>query len=155
MSKRIRQPKPAKLQVGWREWLALPDLGIDLIKCKVDSGARSSALDATFVEPFRRGTESYVRFGVCPVQFQDEPRLICEAPTLGQRQVTDSGGRRDLRYVIRTHIVLGTARFPIELTLAARKTMRFRMLLGRSAIRGSYLLDPGRSFLAGKPKPPQ
>lgn len=139
--------------LGWREWLALPDLGIARIKAKIDTGARSSALHAFYVQPFERDGEPWVRFGIHPQQGNTDNVVDCEAKVLDQRQVTDSGGHRETRYVVATTVVLGDDTFQAEVTLTDRENMRFRMLLGRTAMRGRHLVDPARSYLVGKPVP--
>jgi hypothetical protein len=139
--------------IGWREWVALPMLGIERIKTKVDSGARTSALHAFAVEVEQRGQQRWVRFGVHPVQRRTEPQIWCEAPVLDQRVVRDSGGHEEERFVIETAVRIGAEmREAVELTLTDRDNMGFRMLLGRTALRGDYLIDPGRSYLTGRRK---
>ncbi|MDH3713011.1 MAG: RimK/LysX family protein [Gammaproteobacteria bacterium] len=138
--------------LGWREWVGLPELGIDRLKCKVDTGARSSALHAYFVEPFSENGRARVRFGIHPLQRRSKPEIVCVADVLDERMVSDSGGHRENRIVIATPIVLGASSWAVEITLTDRDTMRFRMLLGRTAINCRYVVDPSASYLAGKPQ---
>ncbi|MFP4103375.1 ATP-dependent zinc protease family protein [Coleofasciculus sp.] len=133
--------------IGWRERVALPDLGISQIKAKIDTGARSSALHAFDVETFSRDDKTIVRFKVHPYQ-RDTHRTVCaEAELIDQRQVRNSGGHAQLRPVIQTMVELNGERWLIELTLTNRDVMGFRMLLGRQAVRKRFLVDAGRSFV--------
>lgn len=138
--------------VGWREWAALPDLGIERIKVKIDTGARSSALHAYDVQPLDIDGEAWVRFLVHPIQRNAEITIECRAPLLGQRRVRSSTGKQTQRPVIVTRMRLGKESWPIEVTLVRRDVMGFRMLVGRQAVRDRYLVDAGRSFLQGRRK---
>lgn len=128
----------------------LPELGVDGIKTKVDTGARSSSLHAFGVERFRRKGVAMVRFAIHPLQRATRDMVRAEAEVVDQRTVTTSSGVRSLRWVISTEVELLGRRWPIEVTLTRRDDMGFRMLLGRQAIRGRFLVDPGRSFVGGK-----
>lgn len=136
--------------IGWREQVALPDLGILEVKAKIDTGARSSALHAFDIETFQQDAKMMVRFKVHPYQRDTARIVIAQAELLDQRQVRNSGGQVTLRPVIQTNVELGGKVFPIELTLTNRDVMGFRMLLGRQALRQRFLVDAGRSFLQSR-----
>lgn len=137
--------------IGWREWLALPELGIPAIKAKIDTGARTSALHAFKLETFTRNGREYIRFWLHPLQRKTEIELMCEAPVADQRLIRDSGGHQEQRYIVNTPVLLHGAQWPIEISLTSRDNMSFRMLLGRSALKhGSLQVDPGRSYLTGR-----
>jgi hypothetical protein len=139
--------------IGWREWVALPEVGISIIKAKVDTGARSSALHAFDFEVIEVEGVARIRFKVHPIQRDSHTVILCEAPLIGERWVRSSTGRSMLRPVIRTRIRLGERSFPTEITLVRRDLMGFRMLLGRRALRNRFLVDSGRSFLISSPRP--
>jgi hypothetical protein len=139
-----------KTVIGWREWIALPALGIAAIKPKIDTGARSSSLHAFNIETFTRGGVTWVRFDVHPIQRDDRTIVQAEARVLEFRQIRSSSGHQSLRPVIRTEIGLAGRRWEVELTLASRDEMGFRMLLGREAVRGRFVVDPGRSYLVSQ-----
>ena len=140
----------SKTTVSWREWVAMPDLGIPAIKAKLDTGARTSSLHAFAIEPFRSGGRLKVRFGVHPLQRREDIEIVSSAKVVDQRYVIDSGGHRELRYVIQTPIQIGQWSWDIEISLTNRDIMRFRMLLGRTAMQGRLLVDPQGSYLAGR-----
>jgi hypothetical protein len=137
--------------VGWREWVRLPDLGNFFIKAKIDTGARSSSLHAFDVETFRRRGVLHVRFRIHPRQRNIRKSIRTVARVLEFRAVRSSSGHLTMRPVIRTDLELFGQRWSIDLTLANRDEMGFRMLLGREALRHRLIVDPGRSYIAGKP----
>ena len=137
--------------VGWNEWVALPDLNVPRIKCKVDTGARTSALHAFYVEEYEENTIRRVRFGLHPEQTGTSKEIHCTADVIDKRNVTDSGGHTESRIVIESSIVIGNLTWPIEITLTNRDTMRYRMLLGRAAIEDNFVVDAGASCLMGEP----
>lgn len=138
------------LTIGWREWIGLPDIGIDRIKVKVDTGARTSALHAFEVRPFTHDGVSRVEFKMHPLQHDRCTVVVCTADVVDERIVTDSGGHKELRRVITTNVLIGGHTWPIEATLTSRDDMMFRMLLGRTAISGRAQVDPSRSYVLGK-----
>lgn len=141
--------RPRQHVIGWREWITLPTLGIDHIKAKIDTGARTSTLHAFAVETYRRRGALRVRFGVHPLQRRSEPVVTCHAEVIDRRWVRDSGGHRERRYVIASEAQLAGVAWTIELTLTDRETMLFRMLLGRTALEPRFVVDPSRSYLHG------
>lgn len=145
----VKRSKP-KAVAGWREWVSFPDLGVPRIKAKLDTGARSSALHAFDIREFTENGRRMVRFEVHPIQRRSDRSVEVVAELLEKRLVRPSSGVGELRRVISTTLEIGGQRWPIELTLARRDTMGFRLLLGRQALRRRYVVDPGRSFVLGK-----
>lgn len=139
----------ARMVIGWREWVGLPELGLPAIKAKVDTGAKTSALHAFDVEAFELGGQLFVQFRIHPLRSRKHV-VTCRALVVDHRVVSDSNGNREKRYVILTTLKIGSIGLPIEMTLANRETMSHRMLLGRSAMR-QFMIDPAHTFLLGKP----
>jgi hypothetical protein len=137
----------SKLIVGWREWVVLPDLGSARVKAKVDTGARTSSIHAWNIEPATRDGAPWVTFEIHPLQDDNAYKIACAAPVHDERLVKSSTGHVQKRYVIRTTLSLGGRAWPVELTLARRDEMGFRMLIGRTALKGRALVNPARSFL--------
>lgn len=137
--------------IGWREWVLLPDLGTPWIKAKIDTGARSSCLHAFDLQEFERDGQPFIRFSVHPRQRSLNETVVVESPLLERRKVRSSNGKAEERFVTVTSLTILNVTFEIELTLSNRSNMGFRMLLGRQALRRRFLIDPGKSFLGGKP----
>lgn len=137
------------LQLGWREWVRLPTLGIERIKAKVDTGARTSALHAFKLERALIAGVENVRIWLHPLQYDTTEVVVCETPIIDQRKVTDSGGHSEMRIVIEAELLLGTETRKIELTLTDRETMRYRLLIGRTALKNTVVI-PSQSYMLGK-----
>ena len=140
-----------KPMLGWREWVALPELGLPKIKAKIDTGARSSALHAFAIEPYRKGGQRWVMFAIHPVQKCCDVSVECHAQVKDRRLVMDSGGHKQRRYVIENPMVVGPSVIRVEITLTDRDSMCFRMLLGRTAMNTRFIVDPCASYLQGSP----
>lgn len=139
----------SKQIIGWREWCALPDLGVPGIAAKIDTGARTSSLHAYSIETFSRNNEKWAHFVIHPVQRHRQPEIHCEARVVDERQVTSSNGATELRFVINTTMILGAYRFTTELTLTNRDEMGFRLLIGRQSLAKRFVVDPGLSLTLG------
>lgn len=138
-----------KLVIGSEEWCSLPEINIPLIKARVDSGAKTSALHAINITPFIKESENWVRFDINPIQNDLRTTITCEAPLIDKRIVRSSSGFREQRYVIKSLLKLNDVQWPIELTLTNRDSMGYRMLLGREAMSGKALVDPEKAFVIG------
>lgn len=137
--------------IGLREWINLPELGIIGLRAKIDTGATTSSLHASDIQPFERDGQGWVRF-TAYLGTQVQRRHRCEAPLVSVKNIKSSNGQSQSRYVIRTQLTLGERVWPVEVTLACRKTMRYRMLIGSKAlIDGGLLVDPAHSYLQNKP----
>jgi hypothetical protein len=133
--------------IGWREWLVLPDLGIPGIKAKVDTGARSSALHTHDHTVYTENGVDLVRFHLHPLRSTNRIALECVAPVSDFREVKDSGGHPEQRVFIRPRVQIGDITWEIDLSLTNREGMRFRMLLGRSALANRFVVHPSKSYL--------
>ena len=146
--------KIVKTEIGWREWVSLPQLSVDTIKAKIDTGARTSALHAEDIEIYTRRNRRFVRFTITPMQRSRSNIIRASAPLVEKRHVKSSIGVSTYRPVISTHVKIGEDSFPIEITLVDRDVMGFRMLLGRQALRKRFIVDPAKSFITRKVKKP-
>jgi len=145
MPRRPSRLRPT-VRVGWREWVELPDLGLTRIQGKMDTGAKTSALHAINLQEESRDGERWVRFDV-PKKTKSQRTVQAAARVVDERQIKSSNGSMELRPVIETPIQIGDASWPIELTLTDRRLMGFRLLLGRQALKGKVLIDPGHTFI--------
>ena len=141
-----RKRRKPKL-IGWREWVGLPDLGVQMVKAKIDTGARSSALHAIHIKRFRRRGRDMVKFDVHPLQRNTRGTVPVEAELLDERRVRSSSGHVEVRPVVLIAVKIRGRQWLSEFTLTSRDEMGFRLLLGRSAIRRRFVVDPGRSFV--------
>ena len=132
--------------LGWEEWVALPELGLPAIKAKIDTGARTSALHATAIEPFGPANNPQVRFLIQPDPNNPNLELTCSARVVDRRDVTSSNGETELRYVVETIARIGDKSWSIQISLTNRENMNYRMLLGRRAIGDDMVVDPNVSF---------
>lgn len=142
--------KKELIYIGWREWVSFPKLKIPAIKAKIDTGARTSSIHTFRLETYSEKGVSMVRFGVHPLQQRTDIEIFCSAQIVDERLVTDSGGHREKRYVIMTPIKVGDKEWPVEVTLAKRDNMQFRMLLGRTAMAKKLIVDPHASYRVGE-----
>ena len=136
--------------IGWCEWVRLPELGLPAIKVKVDTGARTSALHAFELYPFMEKGIQRIEFSTSPLQHNIDTVIRCKANVIDNRIVTNSGGHKEDRWVIETPLSIGPYSWPVEITLTARDNMKFRMLLGRNAIKNRALVDSSASYIVGQ-----
>lgn len=145
---------PGPNLLGWREWLSIPELGISRIKAKIDTGARSSCLHTCGLEIYETAEgEQRASFTVHPLPRRPSLAVVCDQPLAALRVVRDSGGHEELRPFIRVPVTLGPFTWEVEFSLTNRENMKFRMLLGRTAIKGRFLVDPSLSYQIGKRLP--
>lgn len=140
--------KGRSITVGWREWIKLPELGLGAIKAKIDTGAKTSALHAVNIETFGPIERPKVRFGVKPVEGNEELVIYCTAPVVDRRYVTSSNGETEFRTIIQTDLGIADEAWPIEVSLTNRENLTHRMLLGRTAMDAANLVvEPGGEYL--------
>jgi ribosomal protein S6--L-glutamate ligase len=139
-----------KILIGWKEWCNLPELGIPLLKAKIDTGAKTSAIHAFNIQRFVKAHKHYVKFSVHPLQGSNAATITSTAPIIDERSVMSSNGHKEDRLVISTPLVLGSETWDIEITLSNRDPLRFRMLLGREALSNRVIIDPHRAFCLGE-----
>jgi len=141
--------------IGLREWINLPELGMVGLRAKIDTGASTSTLHASDIVPFERDGTRWVRFTAHLGTLVQRRHANCEAPLVTVKTIKSSNGQAQTRYVIRTQLALGDRLWPVDFTLACRKTMRYRVLLGAKAlIDGQLVVNPALSYVQDKPQLP-
>ncbi len=143
----MKKITPSKLIAGWREWGQLPDLNVEKIKVKLDTGAKTSSLHAFDLSLFTHMGKDWLQFDVHPFQDDESITHTCTSPIVDYRWITSSSGHSQKRFIIETTLKLGDFSSLIEISLANRDEMGFRMLVGRNALKGRILVDPSHSFL--------
>lgn len=140
---------PQPLTIGWKEWAALPELGIERLKVKVDTGARTSSLHVAAIRVLaeHHGGEADLEITVAPDRRRPHLVKTAQVRQLARIPVTDSGGHTQMRPVIETVVVLGPVAKRIRVTLADRSSMLFRMILGRKSLEGDFVVDVARKYL--------
>lgn len=156
-SKKSATPKPFKrklkvapLDIGWREWAALPGLGVEAVSAKIDTGAKTSALHAFYIKEVMHDGVLHAEFYVHPLQRKNKPEIFCRAPIVDKRRIKSSNGVSQKRIVILTELQMADRIWPVEISLTNRDEMGFRFLIGRDALRRRVVIHPGKSFLLGK-----
>lgn len=142
--------KTQRPMIGWREWAAFPDLNIDRINAKIDTGAKTSAIHAFRIKPLEVDNKPHVEFFLHPRRRRKKPEIYCCAPIAHRRLIRSSNGMEEERFVIKTRMSLGPKTWTIDLSLTNRDAMGFRLLVGRDALMGRFLIDPGTSYLQGR-----
>jgi len=139
---------PRQHVIGWIEHVSLPEWGIKRLRCKTDTGARSSALDVEGLEEIGDGC---VRFEV-PLRRRDRSRrAVVEAQIIRRATVKSSLGDPHDRFFVRTVLKVGTVEKEIEIGLVSREKMLYRMLLGRIALAETFLVDVSRKYILSNP----
>lgn len=139
-----------KIIIGKEEWCSLPSLKIESIKVRVDTGAKTSAVHAFNIVPFKKDDARWVRYEVHPIEGDEFTTVQCESRIVGKRRVKSTNGESDVRYIVAATLSIAEHLWDIEISLANRDTMGYRMLLGRQAMAGKVLVDPQASFLQGE-----
>jgi hypothetical protein len=151
-SEPVSEPEVAQAVVGWREWVALPQAGVDWVKAKIDTGARSSSIHAFDLEVFEQDDREWVRFSIHPWQRSDDEAHELTLPVLDRREVRSSNGQTEQRYAVAMDVTLAGRTITTVMTLSNRDEMGFRMLIGREALERGFLVDSSRSYAGGKPR---
>lgn len=136
--------------IGWREWAALPELGVDRINAKIDTGAKTSAIHAFRTKQIETEDGPVVEFFVHPRRRRKKPEIFCRAPLIDTRLIKSSNGQTEERFVIETPLRMGDQTWKIELSLTNRDAMGYRILIGRDALAKRFLIQSDASYLLGQ-----
>jgi hypothetical protein len=142
--------KVDKIIIGRLESIGLPELAIEGLQVRVDTGAKTSSLHVDNIKKSIINSVHSVTFDIHPDVHNVETVLQCTAPISDMRKVKSSNGSTEQRYVIQTPVVLGKEEWSIEITLTDRSDMNYLMLFGREAIGSRFLVDPSKVFLGAK-----
>lgn len=146
----LKKNKAKKVLIGWREWCSLPKLNIPMIEAKIDTGAATSALHAQVLNIYKKDNDKFIIFKV--FTGNKDNNIICTSLLLDYKYIMSSNGIKEKRYVIKTLLVLGKTRFMTQVTLTDRSPLRYRMLLGRIALKKKFLIDPSLVNVQGHPQ---
>jgi len=150
-------PAGPPVLIGWKEYVALPDLGVRVLKAKIDTGARTSSLHVAEIRTLAElpDGEADLEIVLAPDRRRSHRRLTARVRQLSLVEVTDSGGHAEIRPVVETRILLGPVEKRIRVTLTDRSGMLFRMILGRKALEGDFVVDVARKYVQSRPSGPQ
>lgn len=144
--------KIKKILIGRKEWCAFPGLGVNKIRAKVDTGAKTSALHAENIHLIKKQGDDFVTFSLALFYDEEDNDGLCACPITDIRNITSSNGKKEARYVITTALHIGDIQKEIELTLTNRHLMRYNLLLGREALAPHFLIDPSKTYLLKRPR---
>jgi hypothetical protein len=134
--------------VGWKEYVEFVDWGIRRVKAKMDTGARTSALDVLSYELHENAAQGLVATLKMALDRRHPERLLeIVVPVVRMAVVSNSAGMRERRPVVETTIRLGLVTKRVRLTITNRAGMRFRMILGRKALEGDFVVDVAKKYL--------
>lgn len=153
MPERAREPRSKlsqPVEIGWAELVQLPDLGLNHIRAKIDTGAATSSIHAMRLKPIETDDGLMVEFWTRV--HQDEPSCKITAPAVARRKIKSSNGEVQLRYVIETTMRMGDFTWTGHLTLANRRAMAFPILIGRRALARGFRVNCARRWMLGRPE---
>ncbi len=148
----MSKPQHPTIIIGACEWISLPKLDVSRLRARVDTGAKTSALHVSDLETFKKNRQDWVSYRVAIGSPRPNRYIDCESRLIDVRKIRNTSGRWEERCVIATPLLIGATSWEVEITLTCREKMRYRMLLGRTAMSHHALVDPGRRYLQGYPR---